>query len=57
MKLAKAPAHTVVSIGLVVTLGAVLTVKVAAVVLTGPQVFVKTARYFLPLSAEAVVNE
>jgi hypothetical protein len=33
----------------VVTLGAVVTVKVAAVVLTGPQVFVKTARYLFVL--------
>src|SRR5258707_11833359 len=58
VKLARAPAHTVVLTGLVVTAGAVLTVNVAAVVATLlPQELVKRARYFLPLSAAAVVNE
>src|SRR5215813_6829240 len=42
-------AHTSWFVGFVVTVGAVFTVSVAAVVVALPHVFVNTARYFVPL--------
>src|SRR5206468_1373902 len=50
------PAHTVWGVGWVVTDGGTFTVRVAAVVVAVPQVFVNTARYCLPLSAPAAVK-
>ena len=51
------PETTLVSLGCAVTVGAVLTVSVAADVVAVLQTFVKTARYCLALSAAEVVNE
>jgi hypothetical protein len=48
VKVAFAGAHTVWLVGFVVTDGLVLTVRVAAVVVAFPHVFVKTARYWFP---------
>ena len=45
VKVAVPPSHTVWLAGLVVTLGAVLTVSVAAVVVAVPELLVNTARY------------
>src|SRR6266481_3993468 len=50
------PAHAVWGAGWAVTDGGTFTVRVAAVVVAGPQVFVNTARYCLPLSAPAAVK-
>ena len=49
VKVAVVPALTVVLLGCVLTLGALLTVRVAAVVFTIPEEFVNTARYWAPL--------
>jgi len=56
VKVACPPAQMVWSEGEVVTTGAVLTVKAAAVVVAVPQLLVKTARYCLPLSPAAAVK-
>ena len=50
------PGHTVRFAGEVGEGAEVVTVSVAAVVVAVPQLFVKTARYFLPLSAEPAVK-
>src|SRR2546422_889009 len=50
------PAHAVWGVGWAVTDGGTFTVRVAAVVVAGPQVFVNTARYCLPLSAPTAVK-
>ncbi len=57
VKLALVPLQAVVFVGSVVTTGGVLTVSVAAVVFVEPQTSVKTARYWLLLSAPVAVNE
>ena len=51
------PAATVWLLGLVVTTGAVFTVKVAAVLVADPTLLVKTARYSSPFWPAAAVNE
>ena len=56
VKVAVAPATTVVLAGCVVTAGAEFTVSVAAVVVAVPTEFVNTARYCLPLSPAAAVK-
>ena len=56
LKLTIVPSQTVCVAGLLVTTGAVLTVRVAAVVAAVPQLFVKIARYCFPLSAAVVPN-
>ena len=56
LKLTLVPSQTVCVAGLLVTTGAVLTVRVAAVVAVVPQLFVKIARYCFPLSAAVVPN-
>src|SRR5438105_5143840 len=56
VKVTGKPAHTVWSIGFVVTSGRVSTVSVAGFVVAEPQLLLKTARYCLPLSAGAVVK-
>ena len=50
------PLHEVVLLGFVVTCGALVTVRVAAVVVAVPQLFVKTARYCFALSVVATVK-
>ncbi len=57
VKLALVPVQVVTFEGLVVTAGAVLTVRVAAVEVALEQVFVNTARYWLLLSVDWAVNE
>ena len=56
VNVAVSPSQTVASTGLVVTVGAVFTVSVAAVVVAVPAALVNTARYWLPLSAAVAVN-
>src|SRR5437868_1041770 len=51
------PAQMACDTGLVVTVAAVLTVSVAAVVVAVPHEFVNTARYFLALSDADAVND
>src|SRR5277367_2587724 len=51
VNVAVAPALAVALAGCVDTVGAKSTVNVAALVVTLPSVFVKTARYWLPFSA------
>src|SRR5712691_4737654 len=53
-KFAVVPLHAVWFVGLLVIDGAAVTVRVAAVVVDEPELFVKTARYCLPLSADVV---
>ncbi len=57
VKVAVPPAQTSWLVGFVVTLGATLTVRVAAVVVEVPQKLVKTARNWWPLSAAVAENE
>ena len=56
VKLAVVPAQNVPLVGFVVTLGAVLTVSVAAFVVLMPHPLVNTARYCFPLSTIAGVK-
>src|SRR5437762_1289782 len=57
VKVAVVFSHTVVLAGSAVTAGAVFTVSVAGLLLVDPQASVKTARYCLPLSPAAAVND
>jgi hypothetical protein len=57
VNVAVAPEQTVVFDGLVVMLNPLLIVNVAAVVVLLPQLWAKTALYWLPLSAAAAVND
>src|SRR5687767_5492235 len=56
VKVAMTPSQIVLSFGFVVTAGGTSTVSVAAVVVAVLHVFVKTARYCLPLSAVTAVK-
>jgi len=50
------PAQKLPLVGLVLIVGALVTVSVAAVVVAAPQVFVNTARYCFALSLAATVK-
>ena len=56
VKVTGSPTLTVWLSGLVVTVGRSLTVKVAALLVTVPALLVKTASYWLPLSAPSAVK-
>jgi hypothetical protein len=56
VKEAPLPVQTVWLVGFVVIAGEVFTVRVAAVVVSVPQVAVKTARYWLPFCPAAAVK-
>jgi hypothetical protein len=56
LKFADVPAQDVVLEGLAVTVGAVVTVSVAALLFVTPQLFVNAARYWFPFALAPAVN-